>query len=170
MYSIVGCNQCEALWIVADRPSTTGCPRCGTTHQFDQLRTFVETDDIDAAQRARGIMLAQRQHGPDAVENYDKLLDLEPSGGPVGFSDASDLAAGTNPDAVEPAESVSTPAGRNRRDIILTALRDLDHPTPDSVEEYAADHGISSEYVHEALDKLRRAGKVSKDGRTYRLR
>lgn len=164
MYSIVGCNQCEALWIVADRPATTTCPRCNTTHQFDRLRTFVETDDLDAAQRARGIMLANRHHEPDAADEEVNLLDLAPGDHAIDRSDEP-----TYPVEGDPPGPGATDSPRSRRDIILTALTDLDHPTPDNVEEYAAEHGVPPDYVHHALEKLRRAGKIGTDGTTYRL-
>lgn len=73
MYTIVGCSECNALWIVAGQPHTTGCPRCGKTHEFASLRAFAETDDLDTAKRARGHLLAQRYGDSDQTSNQDEL-------------------------------------------------------------------------------------------------
>ena len=52
MYAVVGCSNCRALWVVEDRPETTQCPRCRTSHRFGRLKAFAETDSADAAVRA----------------------------------------------------------------------------------------------------------------------
>ncbi|MDZ7731364.1 MAG: DUF5817 domain-containing protein [Natrialbaceae archaeon] len=53
MYSVVGCSECKALWVVEGRPATSQCPQCGTRRPFDARRQFVTTDEPDHAREVR---------------------------------------------------------------------------------------------------------------------
>lgn len=144
MYRVVGCRDCGALWIVADRPDSTTCPRCGTRHPFDRLHAFAETDREADARKARAALLAER---------------------------AGAVEAGFDPGAVaEAGERASAGPGRtpNRREAVLGALDALDRPTEDEVVEYAAERGVPTEAVPAVLERLVRAGEVSESGGRYR--
>lgn len=173
MYAVVGCTECSALWILADRPETTQCPRCGKRHQTKRLKRFVETDDRDHAREARASMLANRQGEGEAFADLDSFGELETRLDDAGIDDETYLeSSGIDPDAV--AEAVeragrSAGGGGSRRETVLEALRTVDQPTEEDVIEYAGERGVPENYVITALEKLVRAGTVTEDGGIYRL-
>ena len=99
MYSVVGCSECQHLWIVEGRPETTQCPRCRSRHRFESLKAFAETDSSDAAARVRGSMLADRADDGEFLDPAE--VDTES----VGVDDEAYLSASM------PTDSVSTSAG-----------------------------------------------------------
>lgn len=172
MYRVVGCRECGALWVVADRPETTSCPRCRTRHRFDALQAFAETEDEAAARAARTALLAERAGHPDAADELGAVTagQLES----VGVDDDEYLAAsGLDPEAVaEAGERAAAGPARspNRREIVLGALADLERPSEAAVIAYAADRGVPESVVPPLLEKLVRAGVVTEsDGRYRRL-
>lgn len=166
MYSVVGCKECHALWVVEGRPETTKCPRCEKRHQFKKLKAFAETDTSDAAARVRSSMLAKRADDGEFIDPAE--IDLDG----VGISDEEFLtASGLDTDAVAAAGERAEGGGgrsRSRKQVVRDALEDLDEPTADDVVAYAADEGVSESYVERALDKLKRAGEVTESGGVYR--
>lgn len=167
MYSVVGCRNCRALWIVEGRPETTECPRCGTRRQFSKLKAFAETETATEARRARAAMLAERSDDGEFVDPESVDLDA------VGVGDETYLeGSGLDPDAVEAAgerASRGEAAGsRSRRRVVLDALEELSEPTADDVASYAAEAGVPAEYAERALGKLVRAGEVTETDGVYR--
>lgn len=167
---MVGCRDCGALWIVADRPETTTCPRCGKRHPTDRLHAFAETEAEDAARRARAALLAERAGHGDAFADVDADL-----AGQLDFEAVADAdyleAAGLDRDAVEAAgeRAVAGPArSKGRRETVLEALAALDRPTEAEVAAYAAERDVPREAATELLDKLVRRGEVSESGGRYR--
>ncbi len=170
MYRVVGCRDCGALWIVADRPETTTCPRCGTRHPFERLHAFAETEAEADARQARAALLADRAGQADAFAEVDDelagQLDFE------AVSDASYLeAAGLDPAAVADAgerASAGPARSKSRRATVLAALEAHDQPTEAEVVEYASVRGVPTEAVPGLLERLVRAGEVSESGGRYR--
>ncbi|MDZ7700672.1 MAG: DUF5817 domain-containing protein [Halobacteriales archaeon] len=170
MYRVVGCRDCGALWIVADRPETTTCPRCGKRHPTERLHAFAEVEDEDAARRARAALLADRAGQADAFAEVDADL--------AGQLDFEAVARGDVPRGVGPrprgrrgrrrAGDRRPRPGRSRRETVLGALEDLERPTEAAVVEYAAEHDVAPEAVPPLLEKLVRAGEVSESGGRYR--
>lgn len=173
MYRVVGCRDCGSLWVVADRPETTRCPRCGTRHRFEKLHAFAESEDEDAARRARARLLAERSGHGDAFADLDDVATMAGQLDAAGVSDVEYLAgSGLDPDAVAAAgeRASSGPArGPGRREAVLAALRELDRPTEAEVADHAAEHGVPAEAVRSVLEGLTRAGEVSESGGRYRL-
>ncbi|MFQ3319849.1 MAG: hypothetical protein ACI8UR_001690 [Natronomonas sp.] len=169
MYSVVGCGECHALWVVEGRPDRTQCPRCGKSHQFGKLKQFAETDTSDAAARVRSSMLAERSEDGEFVDPAE--IDVDD----VGMDDeeflaASGLDADSVSDAATRAESGQASGGsRSRKQAVLDALDDLDDPTAEEVIEYAEAAGVDESYVERTLTKLQRAGEVTETGGVYRL-
>lgn len=169
MYRVVGCRDCGALWVVADRPETTTCQRCGTRHRFQRLHAFAETEDEAAARRARAALLADRAGQGDAADLDEATaaqLDFE------AVSDATYLEqSGLDPDAVAAAGERATggpPRSKGRRETVLAALEALDRPSEAEVVEYAVERDVPAEAVSGLLDRLVRAGEVSESGGRYR--
>lgn len=170
MYRVVGCRDCGALWIVADRPETTTCPRCDTRHSFERLHAFAETEAEAAAREARAALLADRAGQGDAFDDLDvavaEQLDFE------AIPDVSHLeAAGLDPDAVAEAGDRATagPAsGPSHREVVLRALEALDRPTEPEVIEYARERDVPGDTARSLLDRLVRAGEVSRSAGRYR--
>ena len=165
MYAVVGCSKCRALWVVEDRPETTQCPRCRTTHRFERLKAFAETDSADAAARARSELLAERADEGEFVDPAAVDTDA------VGMTDEAFLtASGLDTDEVATAgeRADGEQGSRSRRQVVLDALADLEAPTGDDLRAYAAEHGVEAEYVDRALSKLERSGEVTRTDGVYR--
>lgn len=166
MYSVVGCRECHALWIIEGRPETTQCPRCQRRHQFSKLRAFAETDDAADAARVRSSMLAERADDGDFVDPGD--VDIEE----VGMDDVEYLSAsGVDPDTVSAAGERSergNRSSRSRKQTVLDGLAELDTPTEADVVEYATAAGVPESAVERMLEKLRRAGEVTRTDGVYR--
>jgi len=170
MYAVVGCGECEALWIVEGRPETSQCPRCGTTRGYEKRKQFVTTDDEDHAREVRSSMLASRQGHDDAFADLDSFAEMEAYVDEAGVDDETYLAAsGVDTDEVAAAAGRTTPKGGSREGTVREALRELDDPTEAAVVDYAERHGVPPEYTRRALEKLVRAGEVSEHRGAYRL-
>lgn len=168
MYAVVGCSSCRALWIVADRPETTECPRCGTRHRFERLKRFAETDSKDAAARARSELLADRAEDGAFVDPDGVATEA------VGMTDEEFLAAsGLDAEAVsaagDRAGAGSGSGSRSRREVVVDALDELEAPTAEAIRTYAAEYGVDATAVDRTLEKLERAGEVTRTDGVYRL-
>lgn len=174
MYAVVGCAECDALWVVEGEPQTTGCPRCGKRHPFDRLRRFAETDDEDRAKQARAALLAERSGHGDAFAELEGFSEMETAVEDVVVSDEEYLSgAGIDVEEVEAAGERASGGfgggGTSRPEVVRAALRELDAPTEAEVVEFATERGVPPEAAGELLSKLVRAGEASESGGTYRL-
>jgi len=61
-YSVVGCRECDYLWIVEDlrKQQTASCPRCDHTRQTGKFKTFSQSDDAEEVAEDRSRLLAKR--------------------------------------------------------------------------------------------------------------
>jgi len=172
MYAVVGCSDCQALWIVEGRPETTQCPRCGSTRQHAKRRKFVETDDEDHAREVRASMLAARQDQGDAFAKLDSFAEMEAKLDDAGPNEDAVLeAASVDPDEASAAgERATSGAGgsTSRKETVLAALRESEEPTAEDIVAYATERGVPESYVRNALEKLQRRGEVTESGGTYR--
>ncbi|PSP75278.1 replication protein H, partial [Halobacteriales archaeon QH_6_68_27] len=75
MYAVVGCSECDMLWVVEGRPETSQCPRCGTRRPYAKRRKFVSTEDEDHAREVRASILANRQGHGDAFAELDSFAE-----------------------------------------------------------------------------------------------
>jgi len=171
-YAVVGCSDCNALWVVEGRPETTGCPRCEKRHQFGSLKQFVSTDDEDHAREVRASILANKAGHGDAFAEVEDFATLDDHVADAGLSDDEYLAeSGVDTDEVAAAAERAESSGRSlsKRDAVRTALRELETPTEREVKAFAAEHGVDGDYVEDALAKFERAGEVVAAGDGYRL-
>ncbi len=172
MYAVVGCGECEALWIVEGRPDRTQCPRCGTTRKHVDRKKFHTADDPDVAREVRARLLAAQQgHGADYAE-LDEFGRMEEKLDDAGPSDRAYLAAANvDPDEVTSAgnRATSTQASASQQAIVKAALRQLEQPDKSAVVAYAADRGVSAESAAELLAKFVDRGVASETSGTYRL-
>jgi hypothetical protein len=174
MYAVVGCSECEALWVVADRPETTRRPRCGTRHRFERLKRLATADEQSVAREARAALLAERRGDAAALDALDSMAEMADRLDDAGVDDETYLAeSGVDPDAVsaagERAGSGASSGGSSRRETVREAIRSVEDPTAAAVVAYAAERGVPEDYVHEALDRLVRSGAATRDGGAYRL-
>jgi len=172
MYAVVGCGECQALWIVEGRPERSQCPRCGTTRKYTKRRQFVTTEDENHAREVRASMLAARQGHDDAFAELDSFAELEAQIDDAGIDDETYLEeSGIDTDEVDAAgERLDSSGGsQSREQIVREALRELDEPEETAVVEYAAERGVPAGYTERALQKLTRAGEVSESRGVYRL-
>jgi len=169
MYAVVGCSDCQALWIVEGRPERTQCPRCGSRHQFDRLEPFVRTEDREEAREVRAAVLAAEQGREDAYGNLDSVGEMAAQLDEVGVSDREYLAAsGIDPDTVENAAESTDGGPSGRRERVLAAIDALEEPTAEAVIEYMSDRGLPADSVRDALEKLTREGSIVKGAEGYR--
>lgn len=168
MYAVVGCDECQALWIVEGEPERSGCPRCGRTRLHEKRRKFVTTEDGDHAREVRASMLAARSGHDEAFAELDSFSGLAEQVESAGIDDETYLAgSGIDPESVAEAGESST-ASRGREQILRDAVRELDEPTEQGVIDYAAEHGVPPEYTERALAKLVRDGELSHHQGQYR--
>lgn len=175
MFAVVGCGECDALWVVEGRPQTTGCPRCGKRHRFDRLRRLAETEDEDRARQARTALLAERSGHGDAVEELGTFGELGDAAADAVVSDEEYLRdAGIDVDEVEAAGDRAGGGGHTARssprpDVVLDALHELDAPTESDIVDYATERGVPPGAAGDLLERLVRRGEASEDGGRYRL-
>lgn len=173
MYAVVGCSDCSALWVVADDRETTQCPRCGTRHQFDRLKRFVETDDETHAREVRASMLAARQDESEAFAGVDSYADLEDRLDEAGVDEDEYLqSGGVDPEAAAAAGDRATEGhggSRSRDQIVRDALRELEHPDRAAVREYATERGVPADAATDLLDRLHERGELVESGGGLRL-
>jgi hypothetical protein len=172
MYAVVGCSECEALWIVEGRPETTGCPRCGKRHRAKKLKRFVETDDEDHARDVRASMLANRQGEGEAFAELDSFAEMDDRVDEAVVDDRAFLErSGVDPDPVESAgdRAHERTGSSSRDDVVREALETFETPTEAKIVEYAEKRDVPRAYVEKALEKLRRGGEVVRTDDGYRL-
>jgi len=168
MYAVVGCGECQALWIVEGRPERSGCPRCGTTRKYEKRREFVTTENEDHAREVRASMLAARQGEDEAFAELDSFAELDDQVEDAGIDDETYLSAsGLDPETVAAAGESET-GSQSREEVVRAALRDLDAPTETDIVAYAGERGVPESYTQRALAKLVRRGEASESRGTYR--
>lgn len=172
MYSVVGCPDCESLKIVADRPKTTKCPRCGRQTKFEKLRKFYQSDDLASAREIRARLNAEQSGHTESYAELDPT-ELERAAANAGIDDEEYLtASGLDPDEIAAAGKRATSGAgskTSRKQIVLDALSELENPTEQELIAYTADREVSAEFVRDLLDRLKRRGElIDSDGR-YRL-
>ncbi|ADJ14705.1 DUF5817 domain-containing protein [Halalkalicoccus jeotgali] len=170
MYAVVGCTDCNALWLIEGRQETVRCRGCGRTHQYGKLKQFVETEDANHAREVRASMLASRGGHADAFAAVDSFADLD-SQVERSVIDDDELLEGAGIDATAAAAAGTTEsASKDRREVVLDAVEHYEEPTARAVVDYATERGIPEGYVERALEKLVRAGELTEsDGRYRRL-
>lgn len=154
MYAVVGCRDCQALWVVEGRPDTTSCPRCGSRRQFDALRRFAETDDAAEARRVRSALLARRQGHPAGEPDEDPF-------GTAGGQNGDQAQGSPDPNAGR--------TGSAPRAIVRRAVRDLEEPSRAAVVADATQRGVPATVAHEMLDRLVAAGEIREEEHALRL-
>ena len=165
MYRVVGCRNCQSLWTVEGRPETTQCPRCRTRHRLEMLRSFAETETSEAAVRVRSAMLAERADDGEFLDPEEIDVDA------VGMDEVEFLSAsGLDPDEIADAERRVEGSGRSRsrKQVVLDGLEELGEPTMEELIEYAAASSLERDFVERAIEKLRRAGEVTRTSEGYR--
>lgn len=170
MYAVVGCSECQALWIVEGNPERSQCPRCGTSRKYEKRKQFVTTEDENHAREVRASMLASRGGYDEEFAKLDSFAELESAVEQAGVDDETYLEqSGVDPEEVATAGERQDTSGRSRKETVLEALAELDDPTREDILEYASQRDVPAEYTERALDKLVRAGEVSESRGVYRL-
>lgn len=169
MYAVVGCSACSALWMLEGRQETAECPRCGKTHQYGKLKTFVETEDADHAREVRASMLASREGHADEFAAVDSFAQLdERIGGPVVGDKEYLEGSGLDADDIAAAGETDNGGSKSRQRIVLDAVEAVEEPTSENVIEYASARGVPESFVERALEKLVRGGDLTESGGRYR--
>ncbi|NKE34291.1 replication protein H [Natronococcus sp. JC468] len=172
MYAVVGCSECSHLWMIEGRSETTQCPRCGSRKAYERRKKFVETDDADHARDVRASMLANRQGEGEAFAKLDSFSELERDVADGVVDDETYLEeSGLDADELAAAgerDPRGTTNSGSKKEIVERALAELERPTAEEVADYAGEHGVSAEYVRDALEKLTRRGEVSESRGRYR--
>ncbi len=170
MYSVVGCPECEAITVVADRPETTGCPRCRKRLTFEDLRVIYQSDNADEAREIRGRLLADRSGHADAFESVDSFAALETEIEDAGLAAKAyrQLAGGGNTSPT-PATARTESGSGNRTERVKNAIRSLEQPTREAIIEHATENGVPTDAAASILEKLRQNGELTVTDGAYRL-
>jgi hypothetical protein len=174
MYAVVGCSNCDHLWLLSDprTAETATCPRCGRTHRTKKLRRLAADENREAARQARAALLAKRGGNSEAFADTDHVATMESEIDDSGVDDREYLeGSGLDADAVAAAgDRVSSGGGsRSRDEIVRDAVRTQDAPTADDVAAYAESHGVPGPAARDLLEALARRGEASASNGTYRL-
>lgn len=170
MYAVVGCRECDSLWIVETSPETTQCPSCRTRYAFDQLRRLAETDTLEGARDARTRLLAERTESDDAASELPSFATMEADAVNAGPSEEVYLAgSGIDPERVQPAIDSSDSPSSSDQEVVREAIESTEPPTESRIIEYAFERGVSRASSRAWLDKLVRSGEVSVTDGRYRL-
>ena len=177
MYAVVGCTDCDHLWILKDprAAETATCPRCGRTYQTKKLRRFVEDENREAARQGRAALLAKRSGNSEAFAETAHVAEMEREIDERGVDDREYLeGSGLDADAVEAAgeraeRGATAGSAGSRIDVVRAALREEDAPTAADVASYAEERGVPGEKAREILTRLVRRGEVTESGGAYRL-
>lgn len=169
MYAVVGCRECESLWIVEGRPETTQCPSCRRTYQFDDLRRLAESDDIRAARDARTDLLASRSDDVDAADVPDFDTAAADADDAVLSDEAYLEGSGIDPAQVETALDSSDTGSDSDREILQAAIEQTEPATARNIVAYAADRDVSPETAEELLETLVEAGEATRTDGRYRV-
>ncbi|WP_096389911.1 DUF5817 domain-containing protein [Halopenitus persicus] len=177
MYAVVGCNECAALWLLADPETseTATCPRCEKRHQTDRLKRFFESADREAAREARSALLAKKHGDSEAFAEVAHASELAERAEEAGIDDREYLeGVGIDPDAVTAVEdrpssgAGGNAGGRSRIEVVREAVEAAEEPTEEGIVSYAAADGVPAEAARDLLEKLRRRGEVSESRGRYR--
>jgi hypothetical protein len=172
MFAVVGCSECQALWVVDTDVETTGCPRCGTRHRLEKLKQFVRTAEESEAREVRGSLLAKRQGEEGAFDEIEDFETLARRAEIDVVADAAYLAkSGIDPSAIEAAgeRAMGGTESQDRRTIIEEAVRKIDEPTEDDVADRAQESGLTETEARETLRRLVRDGTATEQAGVYRL-
>jgi hypothetical protein len=172
MYAVVGCTDCQALWVITTDGETASCPRCGRRHRLDRLEQFVTTPEEDHAREVRSAMLAERQGESEAFAKVDDFETLGERSEQEAVPDETYLAAsGIDPEPVAEAGERATEQGDSldRRGVVEEALRALDEPTAEDVATRAAESGVPPETARSILERLVADGAATQRDGVYRL-
>jgi len=174
MYAVVGCSDCQALWLLADPDTaeTATCPRCGRRHRTAKLKRLFTGEDRAAAREARAALLADAADASDAFESVPSVAEMDAATDTPVVDDGEYLdAAGLDADEVRAAVERSTQGAgsRSRPDVVRDAIRRLDAPDRAAVVARAAEHGVPEDAAADLLDRLVRRGEATERGGTYRL-
>ena len=175
MYTVVGCNNCGALWLLSDPDSSTtaGCRRCGKTHQVRKLKRLFESEDRQAAREARAALLAKKHGDSAAFADVAHVAELEAQLEDSGIDDETFLTGvGLDADEVAAAGEVGSAGSKSRDEIVQEAVREAggdDRPTEDEIVAYAVARDVPAEAARTLLERLRQRGEVSEGDGHYRL-
>lgn len=156
MYVVVGCSECDHLWIVEDDRESTECRRCGSRHDLDARRHFAEAEDANTARELRSRILAQRASaGEHPTESFAELDDR--------------VADGVI-DPIHPVERTDpTPVPTDRLGLVTHGLERLERPRLEELVAFCAEYGQDGPAVERTLEALVRRGDVVREDRRYRL-
>jgi hypothetical protein len=158
--------------VIEGDPETSQCPRCGSRRHRDRRRAFYRTDDADEAREARSRLLAKRQGAAGSFDEIDHFADLEAVVDEAGPDDETYLeGSGLDPEPIaEAGERASSSEGsRSREETVRAAIRSLEEPDEAAIASYCEGHGVGPEAAGKILEKLVRAGEVSRREGGYRL-
>lgn len=170
MYEVVGCVDCRAVWIREGAAETSTCPRCGTRHRVDRLRSLAETETADAAREARTEILAERSQGDDAdIAGYVELDDAVEHAGmsEMVFLTASGIDAEAVADAGERATETGERLDRLRR--VRTAVETVEEATEAAIVDAADADDVPPDEARRILERLVQRGEVVRTEGRYRL-
>lgn len=172
MYVVVGCSECQHLWLLSD-PQTNDsatCPGCGKTHQTDNLKHLFESAERDPARQTRAALLAKRSGESAAFAKLDHISEQEARLDDAGVDDKEYLeGVGLDANEVTAAGEISGSGSRSRTEILRDAIRETDPSTKDAIIARAAESGVPETAATDLLEKLARQGEIISGSGGYRI-
>lgn len=160
MYTVVLCPDCQFVWIVNGQPDRTSCQRCQSSHKFGKIRHLKRVESNEEAREWRTALWADINGRKEEFEEVTKQVDIFEDRDLDVDHDEVFEKYGVNKDEVEEASDVKRKKSQSDRDVITSALEDLENPSTDEVVSYASERGVGEEKTLKVIEKLRRSGQL----------
>lgn len=170
-YSVVGCSNCDNVWIVDGHPERTSCTMCNEQFKWKQLKKLFTTNDKEQAREARALKQAE-VNGVDHI--YESMLEKGMFDEDVEDAIADDEyleQKGIDPEEVKEAGGGQASGGnQSDKEHVKDAIRKLDSPDDDDVVDYVEEYGVNRDKAYDLIDRLCRQGEaMRKRGGELRL-
>ena len=151
IYSVVGCNNCQTVWIIEMHPENVKCPRCKKKHKFKKLRKFVETLDIDIARKKRSELISKKMKNSTSEWNIiEKNIE--------------DNASFIESDQMQEKYRV----GENKKDRLIRIIQESEGITESEILRKIENETGEKWKIEKQLEKLLYLGEITENRGKYR--
>ena len=151
MYSVVGCNNCQTVWIVEMHPENVKCPRCNKKHKFKKLRKFVETLDIDIARKKRSEWISKKMR--NSISGWD-----------IEDKNIDDNTYFIGPDQIQEKYRI----GENKKDRLIRIIQESKGITEQEIIRKMENETGEKQEIEKQLEKLLYLGEITENRGKYR--
>jgi hypothetical protein len=152
MHHVVGCSNCDNLWIAYDEPKTTSCTLCGERYKFRKLKKLYSDPDEEKAKQALTLKQAEVndvEHIEEKLRN-SKMFDTDVK---RAISDEEYLKRkGVSVDGDE--DDGTDFSSLSDEELVMEAVSEVDEPTEENIISFTEQYGVSEKKTREMIDRL----------------